>query len=147
LLLAFPTQGMSPAVRLLLFQNGKTQAVSGSMIGSVNLSPTTPVNLTSLAKSGSSDWANWGYGSATGFNYKLSGSSQISNLSFVGGTTVLGSFTGPTNFTWIDGTPNASITNTPEKIIGFRCRLLHERSAQTRQRIEKFFSLGRVIMA
>ena len=33
------------------------------------------------------------------------------------------------------------------KIIGFRCLLLHERPVQTRHRIEKFFSLGRVIMA
>lgn len=33
------------------------------------------------------------------------------------------------------------------KIIGLRCRLRHEQPAQTRQRIEKFFSLGRVIMA
>ena len=42
------------------------------------------------------------------------------------------------------GSPGRCLSG--RKIIGLRCLLLHERPAQTRQRIEKFF-LGRVIMA
>jgi hypothetical protein len=112
LLLAFPTQGMSPQMRLLLLQEKKPQAISGSIVGSINLSPTTPVNLTSLATSGNSDWAHWGFGSSSGFDHK-SGAGHISNVSLVGGATSSLQYTASAiGFTWTDGTPDSAETNT-----------------------------------
>ena len=83
---------------------------AGLLSGSVNLSPTTPVNLTSLANTANSDWAHWGFSSAAGFDHK---SNLISNVSLVGGATSSLQYpSSPIGFTWTDGTPDSAETNT-----------------------------------
>jgi hypothetical protein len=70
--------------------------------------PSGTQNLTSL---GTVDWAHWGLTTSSSFDHKASGGSQISNFTVVG--------TGPANrytdnafgYSWTDGTPTVSATN------------------------------------
>jgi alpha-amylase len=83
----------------------------GSLTGSgTAVKSTTAYNLTNL---GTGDWAHWGQSSATAFDHKSSGGTQISNASVVGSGS-LGQFTDSIEqMTWSDGTPTASATNSP----------------------------------
>ncbi|MGO8847356.1 MAG: hypothetical protein ACLQFI_18875 [Methylocella sp.] len=119
LFLALSLLAIGPACADNLFWNSgftmtpiPNTGVAGALSGSVNLSPTTPVNLTSLATSGNSDWAHWGFGSSSGFDHK-SGAGHISNVSLVGGATSSLQYTASAiGFTWTDGTPDGAETNT-----------------------------------
>ena len=91
---------------------------SGGGTGSLTGTPTdikssTSDNLTTL---GTSDWAHWGLSSASSFNHKLSGNSQIGNASVVGS----GSFAQFTDsiqeMSWTDGTPTTSASSSPNGI-------------------------------
>jgi hypothetical protein len=79
---------------------------SGSLSGSHSPAVSTGYNLTTL---GTSDWAQFGRGgSATAFNHKNTGNSQISNVTRVG-TGGYGGYTSSSYKTsWSDGTPLAT---------------------------------------
>ena len=79
----------------------------GALSGAVS-TPSTTQNLTQL---GTTDWAHWGLTSATSFNHKASGQGQISNYTVVGSGPATAFNDHPFGFTWTDGTPTASATN------------------------------------
>jgi hypothetical protein len=80
----------------------------GSLVGSL-ATPVSPINLTS---EGTTDWAHWGLNTATSFDHKAGVSQRISNYTLLGTTSVARFADNPTAFTWSDGTPTASATNT-----------------------------------
>jgi hypothetical protein len=93
---------------------GGTTPVAGSLTGSgTAVKATASTNLTTQ---GTTDWAHWGQSSATAFDHKSSGGSKISNVSVVGSGSI-GQFTDSIQqMTWTDGTPTASVTNSPNGI-------------------------------
>ena len=92
----------SSTVTLTVTSGGTTGSLSGSLA-----TPSGTQNLTSL---GTVDWAHWGLTTAGSFNHKAV-TQQISNFTIVG--------TGPANrftdnafgYSWTDGTPTGSATN------------------------------------
>src|SRR5947207_15024819 len=88
-------------------------ASAGSLSGTVNPPPPS-VNLTT---EGTSDWAHWGLNTATDFNHKATGGTQISNVSLIGAGSTKARFRdSASTYTWTGGTPTASATNTPTGI-------------------------------
>ena len=83
------------------------KAVAGGLSGGV-VTPSGTQNLTSV---GVLDWAHWGLASATSFDHKATGGGQISNYTFVGAGSVFNFGNNPIGFTWTDGTPTASTTD------------------------------------
>ena len=88
-----------------------TVAVAAAPSGSLSGSASTAASSYNLTALGTSDWAAYGVaGSASGFDHKATGNSQISNVTRVGS----GSYSGYTddtpnrNLSWTDGTPQAS---------------------------------------
>jgi len=85
----------------------------GSISGSVVTSPVGSINLTS---EGSVDWAHWGRNGPSAFDHKVGVTQKISNVTKIG-TGAWNWFNDcPTTFSWSDGTPTLSITNTPTGI-------------------------------
>ena len=80
----------------------------GSLVGSL-ATPVGPINLTS---EGIRDWAHWGLNSSISFDHKGGVGQQISNYTPLGTTSVKTLANNPTAFTWSDGTPTISATNT-----------------------------------
>ncbi|MBV8828636.1 MAG: hypothetical protein JO108_05360, partial [Acidobacteriaceae bacterium] len=72
---------------------------------------TTPSGAQNLTQLGTADWAHWGLSSGTSFDHKTSGNTQISNYTIVGTGPVNNYTDNPVGFTWTDGTPTASATN------------------------------------
>jgi uncharacterized repeat protein (TIGR01451 family) len=81
----------------------------GQLDGSFATSPTGSVNLTSA---GILDWAHWGRNGPTAFDHKLGVTQQISNFTKIGAGALTWFADCPTTFTWTDGTPTLSATNT-----------------------------------
>jgi hypothetical protein len=81
--------------------------ISGTLSGVLS-APSGTQNLTSL---GSSDWADWGLSSAASYNHKASGGGQISNYTVQGYSAAFSYNTNPFGFTWTDGTPTATATD------------------------------------
>ena len=81
---------------------------SGSLSGSI-ATPTGSVNLTT---EGTTDWTHWGMGSAAAFDHKTGVAAQISNFTKIGTASVLWLNGNPTLFSWTDGTPTISASNT-----------------------------------
>jgi hypothetical protein len=81
-------------------------AAAGGSLSGVESTAAASYNLTTL---GTTDWAHWGLGgSATAFDHKASGGSQISNVTELGSGSY-GGYTYPTrSVSWTDGTPVAS---------------------------------------
>ena len=79
----------------------------GVLSGSVAI-PTGQVQLTT---EGTSDWAHWGLTAATTFNHKAGVTQQISNFSLAAGGTPARYANNPIGFTWTDGKPTVSATN------------------------------------
>jgi hypothetical protein len=93
-------------------QTGVTLTVtSGGATGSLSGSLATPSGTQNLTSLGTVDWAHWGLTTAGSFNHKAGVTQQISNFTIVG--------TGPANrftsnsfgYSWTDGTPTGSATN------------------------------------
>ena len=84
-----------------------TPATGGVLSGSM-AAPTGPVQLT---LEGSSDWAHWGFAAATDFNHKAAVTQQISNIATVGPNTPARYANNSVGYTWTDGTPVSSATN------------------------------------
>ena len=84
---------------------------SGGVAGVLTGALTTPSGAPNLTSVGTSDWAHWGLTSASSFDHKASGGGEISNYTLVGAGNVLNFGNNPVGFTWTDGTPTASTTN------------------------------------
>lgn len=82
----------------------------GSLTGSLVVSQGGPVDL---SVEGIIDWAHWGLGSPTKFDHKAGIIPQVSNYTKLGSSSVMWLNDNPTTFSWSDGTPTASIVNTP----------------------------------
>ncbi|RIK57522.1 MAG: hypothetical protein DCC63_13640 [Nitrospira sp.] len=86
-----------------------TGSVSGALAGSL----ATPSATVTLSTEGTTDWAHWGLTTASSFNHKSGITAQISNYSALGGGTAARYDTNPNGYSWTDGTPTASATNSP----------------------------------
>jgi hypothetical protein len=92
--------------------NTTTLATTGGIAGRIN-NTTGNVNLTT---EGTLDWAHWGQTTASTFDHKSPIVSLISDVTPVSGS-VKQQITGsPTTFTWSDGTPNATVTNSGNEL-------------------------------
>lgn len=81
----------------------------GLLTGNIVASPVGPVNLTS---EGILDWAHWGRNGPTAFDHKAGVPQRITNVTKIG-SGALNWHTGcPTIFSWSDGTPTATVSNT-----------------------------------
>src|SRR5438309_7686007 len=73
--------------------------------------PPASVNLT---VEGSTDWIHWGLNTATDVDREINGGPLITNFSTIGsGTNVVSLTDSPSKASWIDGTPDLTVTNTP----------------------------------
>ncbi len=72
---------------------------------------TSPTNV-DLSSEGTLDWAHWGLSSASSFNHKTGVAQQISNYTRIGTGTVKRFTDNAILYSWSDGTPTASATNT-----------------------------------
>jgi glucose/arabinose dehydrogenase len=84
-------------------------ATSGSLSGNL-ITPASTINLTS---EGSLDWTHWGLNSSADFDRKANVASQISNYTLIGTSTANRQGASPVSYSWSDGTPRASATNSP----------------------------------
>jgi PKD repeat protein len=100
----------------LLSSDDVTITVSSGSGGMLVGSQTTPVGPVNLTAAGPLDWAHWGLTSATSFNHKSGGNPSISNVTALGSGTVNRVNGNPIGYSWTDGTPTASATNTPSGI-------------------------------
>jgi hypothetical protein len=71
----------------------------------------TPANV-NLTTEGAVDWSHWGLSTATSFNHKNNVTQQISNYSAIGSGTIQRYANNPNTYSWSDGTPTATATNT-----------------------------------
>ena len=85
----------------------------GSLSGTFAVSPVGSVNVTSQ---GTIDWAHWGINGPTAFDHKANVTQKIPNVTKIGAGASNWFTDCPTTFTWTDGTPTASVTNTPTGI-------------------------------
>ena len=85
-----------------------TSGAAGLLSGS--MAPST--GSQNLAQTGTSDWAHWGLTAPNSFDHKSGVTQQISNLTALGGGTVLQYGDNPVGFSWTSGTPTASTSNT-----------------------------------
>jgi hypothetical protein len=84
-----------------------TMGVSGLLTGSM-AAPVGPVQLT---QGGTLDWAHWGLTAPADYNHKAAVTPRIGNFSIVGGVAPSRYSNNAVGFTWTDGTPTASATN------------------------------------
>src|SRR5215207_4736822 len=108
-----PAEGVSKRRRALIDEARTAQALpdaAGSLRGRFT-SPPTPrtVNLT---PEGVLDWAHWGNGGAQVFDHKAGVAQQISNFTRIGTSSTNWLNDNPTHFSWTDGTPTASVSDT-----------------------------------
>lgn len=88
---------------------------AGFLSGRVTPPPTPPtVDLTAR---GTLDWAHWGMGSPTSYAHKAGVTQQISNFTKLGAAPVGWFSDNPTTFSWTDGTPTASASNTATGVL------------------------------
>ena len=86
-----------------------TAPASGGSLAASIAAPTGPVDLSQL---GGSDWAHWGLTAATDFDHKAAVTSKIPNFAVIGSGAVSRYANNSVGFTWTDGTPTATATNT-----------------------------------
>jgi hypothetical protein len=106
---------------------------SGTLAGTV----ATPPASIQLTTEGTSDWAHWGLTTAADFIHKSGVAQQISNITPVGGGTPTRYANNSSGFTWTDGTPASSATNSTTGIFvsglnkGFRITVPANTTART----------------
>ena len=116
-------------VTLNITPPGSSGLLSGSLA-----SP--PASL-QLSTEGSLDWAHWGLNTSSDFNHKSGVTQQISNFTTVGAGSPLRYNNNPTAFSWTDGTPTLSASNSPTGLYlsgqnnGFRITLPADTSVRT----------------
>ncbi|HQR15828.1 MAG TPA: SpvB/TcaC N-terminal domain-containing protein [Nitrospira sp.] len=111
---------------------------SGPLLNGTYTAPASTVNLST---EGTVDWTHWGLSTATSFNHKSGVTSQISNVSAVGGG-VAGQYSDNlVGYTWTGGTPTASATNstTGLYIVGVNKGFQFTVPADTTQRTLKVY--------
>ncbi|GAA2018488.1 hypothetical protein GCM10009839_13390 [Catenulispora yoronensis] len=81
----------------------------GTVTGMETQAPASTVNLSA---EGRSDWATWAAATATSYDRKSTGGSQISNYTLLGTGSASKSGGGAPTVSWSDGTPDAGGTNT-----------------------------------
>jgi len=86
---------------------------TGGFLAASNAIVTDPVDLDS---EGPVDWAHWGLFNEESFDHKRGVTSQISDYSQVGGGGVYPYSDNANTYSWSDGSPTASATNTPTGI-------------------------------
>jgi hypothetical protein len=80
--------------------------------GSLAVSAATSPATVDLTTEGTLDWAHWGLTSATSFNHKSGVTQQISNFTKIGSATVKRFPDNLSGYSWSDGIPTATATNT-----------------------------------
>src|ERR1044071_5823811 len=80
--------------------------------GSLSATSTMPPSSLDLTLEGTADWAHWGLITNSSFDHKASVPQQISNFSVFGTNPVTQFADNFTAYSWSDGTPNPSATNT-----------------------------------
>ncbi|MEO8372733.1 MAG: kelch repeat-containing protein, partial [Candidatus Solibacter sp.] len=93
----------APVSLVVTVPSGGGGVLTGSM-----LNPTGTVQLTT---EGSADWAHWGLTTATDFDHKATLTQQISNFVPVAGAVASRYANNSVGYTWTDGTPTPSTTN------------------------------------
>jgi hypothetical protein len=81
--------------------------------GALIVTLATPGPTVNLTTEGTLDWTHWGLTSPSSFNRKSGVTAQISNYTRIGTGSVNRVKANPVAFSWTDGTPTASATNTP----------------------------------
>ena len=84
------------------------QSFSGSLVGVTG----TPAKTVNLTNDGKADWAHWGLTVPTSFDHKAHVGQQISSYSVIGTSKVNQYRSNPNGYSWTDGTPTGSATNT-----------------------------------
>jgi hypothetical protein len=84
---------------------------SGGATGALNGSVAMPSGTQNLTTLGTSDWAHWGLTTASSFDHKAGVTSQISNFTVVGIGPVGRYPDNAFGFSWTNGTPTATATN------------------------------------
>jgi hypothetical protein len=79
--------------------------------GTLNGSMITPSGTAQLTAEGTSDWAHWGLNTVSDFNHKSGVTQQISNYAMAGSGTPARYANNGIGFSWTDGTPTVSATN------------------------------------
>ncbi|MFB3904696.1 MAG: peptidoglycan DD-metalloendopeptidase family protein [Acidobacteriota bacterium] len=106
---------------------------SGQLSASLATSPAT-LNLTAQ---GTLDWAHWGLTSSSSYNHKVTGGSKISNFTRIGSGALGRQQASMTRYSWSDGTPAASASNTPTGVYrigqgsGFQLTVLADTTVRT----------------
>jgi len=91
-----------------------TVNLASSGVLSVSLaSPGTSVDLTA---EGTIDWAHWGLNSQSSFDHRAGVPQKISTFTQIGSGVVQRQRASPTSYSWTNGTPNLSVTNTPSGV-------------------------------
>ncbi|HLL75102.1 MAG TPA: NBR1-Ig-like domain-containing protein [Pyrinomonadaceae bacterium] len=92
--------------------------VSAPTGGALDLFPAEPGLSVNLTAEGTSDWAHWGLGSASGFDRKAGAAPQISNFTLLGSgaPSALGDLA--YSHTWTDGVPTQAATTTTGVHVG-----------------------------
>ena len=104
-----PTRTLTPT-------NTPTPTPTGGSGGLLSGSLGTPGSTLNLSAEGTTDWAHWGLGTVSGFNHKSGVTQQISNYAQIGSVGA-GRYTDNlVAYSWNDGTPTSSATNTTEAI-------------------------------
>ena len=83
------------------------QSFSGSLVGVAG----TPAHSVNLTNEGKADWAHWGLTFPTSFDHKAHVGQQISNYSVIGTSSIHQYHSNPNGYSWTDGTPTGSATN------------------------------------
>jgi uncharacterized repeat protein (TIGR02543 family) len=76
----------------------------------------TPSGVANLTAEGTIDWAHWGLNTASTFNHKRAVPQQISNFTKIGTGGVNRYLGDPNGYSWTDGTPNLTATNSPNGV-------------------------------
>jgi hypothetical protein len=92
--------GVSTSATNLVYVNG-----DGGLLAGTRADAPSSVNLTS---EGTKDWAHWGSFTASSFDHKAAGDSQISNFTLIGTNAPARYSDNLTGFGWSDGTPLGS---------------------------------------
>jgi hypothetical protein len=93
-----------------------TVVVNDNAGGSLTGSRATPSGVANLTAEGTIDWAHWGLNTATTFNHKRAVPQQISNFTKIGTGGVNRYLGDPNGYSWTDGAPNLTATNSPNGV-------------------------------
>jgi len=126
----------SSSLPVEIFVNG----TGGSLAGSSAMPP----GALNLTLEGTADWAHWGLTTNSSFDHKAGVAQQISNFSPIGTNLVQRYADNFTAYSWSDGTPTSSATNTPTGVFitgitnGFQ---IHAPADTTTRRLKVYVGL------